>query len=525
MKSYLFTFKGWVSGLALMSAMGVGLGLASAGMASDGGSLTLAPTQAELTAGSQLQVTAVVRDATGAVVSQPNLVYSVEPTSLGTIDQQGLFSARRVGQGTIIALSGDHRATVAVSVPFHAEARNIELWPVDRKLISDEYTITTDETVLLEALAIDHFGNEWDATSEVVFSTNNPEGGFVESTFNPGNLGSFELRASLGDLSDTNLITIERGALYRVTVDVKDVKITADHRVELGATGYDADNHSWDLTDEATFETTDPKGAIQGQTYFPGAAGVWNVIAVMGQTTGSTEMTVKAGKIQAIKLLPKNQDIRPGGSIRYKLFANDADLNTWDVTPSTTFESEAGLFFGNRLDVGKEIGTMDVIAQYHDLIETTTVDVTSTSTQTNVKVENPTGISSLDAFAAVEPQTPVAPVVPEAETTEQQPAELASGVVEGASTLEETDEQGEVLGVEDEAVEEEVTGPSLDTPVTSEDEEVVNEENAAAPTTTLPQKVETEEKGSSTGAWITIGIILALGLIGVGVIGLTQRRA
>lgn len=497
------------------------------GFAQVNNTVTLTPTDMKIIAGETVQFTAVVKDKSGSVIVDPKIQWSVENPFIGTVTPGGLFEGRHLGSTNIIASVNGSKTQTLVTVSSPSKPIEIQLWPIGLEVISDEYSISADRSLDLEVKAIDRFGNQWTVKEGFELKSNNPGSRFIGNRFTPGGLGKFTISASLNDVKDMNTVTITKGKLSRIEVGLKKIQVTADERLDITATGYDADDHSWDITSSVVFSTNDPKGTIKSSVYHPGAVGEWKVFAALGSVEGSKTVNVQYGRLEQVDLRPNDMTMTRGETATFKVFAMDIDHNEWEVTDQAFFETNNGVI-ENHSFIPDFIGSVRVVASFEDFRDTSVLTIV------NEKVSEPslTAKTSLDSFEPVSPEPSKEPEKREhiQKLTDNVAASESSNEAEESlvSEQEESENEGKVLGVE---TVETTQQPSDQTPSPSEvvENEISPEETTPAlPTTTAPKVQQTNNQSapsaSSLSAWVAVGIILSLGLIGVGVIGLIRRN-
>lgn len=174
--------------------------------------LEVAPQNGSVVAGQSLTYTALATDAYGngwTATSEVTFTTSGGNAFLGAPPGNNVFSAIVAGvdfpvTATISGAGGPVVATTGVSVT-HGSAVSLVISPRDA-------TATAGDWVTYTAVATDAFGNDWDATGEVAWSTG---GGnlFAGNVLSATVAGTWPVTGTLGGVSDSTLITITPGTV------------------------------------------------------------------------------------------------------------------------------------------------------------------------------------------------------------------------------------------------------------------------------------------------------------------------
>ncbi len=149
-------------------------------------------------------------------------------------------------------------------------------------------TLSADTTYQFTAEGYDNFGNvvnPGDLTWSHTFSsgTINASGLFTPQLVGDGKIIAVIDTSGLADTTAT--ITVIPGNLVSLEVDPSSDAVEALHSLQFSATGYDSDGNNYgNLTDSATWSTTDAGGSITATGLYTAGAGLGNklVIATYG---------------------------------------------------------------------------------------------------------------------------------------------------------------------------------------------------------------------------------------------------
>lgn len=173
--------------------------------------LEISPPSSSVEVGDTVQFQVVVRDGGGDLVEDPHLVWEVSSTEVGTIDENGLFTAVAAGEATVSATSGEETVTAEITVTeiFEEETPEGEQVLASIEVFPSEVTVAIGDTVQFEVEARDSEGEEIEVQN-VEWSLDNPEVGSIDSTgkFIPSGEGESQVIALIGDISGSAVVTV-----------------------------------------------------------------------------------------------------------------------------------------------------------------------------------------------------------------------------------------------------------------------------------------------------------------------------
>ena len=115
--------------------------------------VVVSPAQANVAVGQSVQLSAVVRDANGTVISNAPVTWSTSNRFLAGVSSTGVVTGVAAGTATITAISGTASGTASISV-------QVPLAAVDRIVVTPrDPTIDVGKTVQLVATLTDQQGN------------------------------------------------------------------------------------------------------------------------------------------------------------------------------------------------------------------------------------------------------------------------------------------------------------------------------------------------------------------------------
>jgi len=247
--------------------------------------------------------TVVLSDVTGSLqpaVSDP-FVNGVLASQVVSITVARANQPIRAISGTIQSASNSFTVT-------HNRAVALALAPVNA-------TVGAGQLLTYTATATDAFGNGWNATAEVTFTTSGgnaflgpPPGNNVFSATVAG--VNFPVTGTIagagGPVVATTGVTVTPGPAVSLIIAPRGAVVTAGDLVTYTAVATDAFGNSWTATAGVTFATsggnaflgTPPGNHVLSAT----VAGTWPVTGTLGAATDSTTVTVRPGPVAALRL-------------------------------------------------------------------------------------------------------------------------------------------------------------------------------------------------------------------------------
>lgn len=169
-------------------------------------SVTVTTPQARLKAGAPVQLSAVVRDAAGRVLTGRAVTWSTSPAGLATVSATGLFTGTAPGMVTVTATSEGQSGAATLEV-FQPTPVRITLTPALR-------VIAVGDTVQVRAVAIDVDGDTIHGFLPIAFTETRRAGAPVLAVTEPGvyrgaSLGHTIFQAELGGVrSNASVVAV-----------------------------------------------------------------------------------------------------------------------------------------------------------------------------------------------------------------------------------------------------------------------------------------------------------------------------
>jgi parallel beta-helix repeat protein len=377
------------STLTAMTTTGNGFVTASVGAVSGTGWVTVLPDALDhidlnpaalpnMVAGAQQQFTATGKDQYNNTV--PGLTFTWA-TDVGTITSGGLFTAQTVAgtTGHVNATAGGKVGTALVNITV-GQVTYVTVVP-------DSMSIEAGATLDFQAFVYDQYGNPISG-QVIVWSTDvgsiNETGHFIAPTVS-GATGV--VRATVGVVNGTSLVTIVPGALDHVVISPSDLPaLVVGTSQQFTAVGYDQYNNTitglvfeW-ATDVGDVTT---EGLFTAQTV-AGVSGVVN--ATTGGKVGSVEISITFGLATHIVVTPGNATVVAGQTLdlsakAYDQYGNEVlgSVFAWSTNVGTMDGSTftAPTVSGATGNVWAAVGQVKGICQVyidHDVLDSIVLD-------------------------------------------------------------------------------------------------------------------------------------------------------
>jgi hypothetical protein len=256
---------------------------------------------------------------------------------------EGLATSVGLGTATITAELAGHSASTDLTVT-DAALVSIDVAPVDPSIalgtLSQFEALGTysDSTIqdLTDQVA-------WSSSDELVAAVSNAPGSHGLAT--AVSAGSTTITAALSGVSSSSLLTVTPALLVTVEVTPIDPSVAAGTSQAFTATGTYSDASTQDLTELATWSSSDL--FVAGVSNAPGtcgtattlSAGSATVSATLAGVTGDTQLTVTGAILDSIVVTPDDLTLPVGYSARFTATANFTDGSSADVTGDVIWAS------------------------------------------------------------------------------------------------------------------------------------------------------------------------------------------
>lgn len=340
-------------------------------------SITVAPTSVSITVGQTSQLSATVKDASGATISGAAVAWTIDKPSVASLSSSGLgtdtVTGVSVGTATITATSGAVHTTVPVTVSPS---------PASAVIISpSSATLLVTQQLQLSATVTDSHGNPLSGQT-VTWSSNSPDVASVSGTGNVTAVapGSATITATSGAAHGTATITVKLVPVATVNVTPSAVALFLGQTAQLGVVLLDSAGDTLSGVGRAvTWKSSKGSVATVSATGLVTAQGLGAAVitaTVEGQQ-GFASVTVANVPVASVDVEPPLDTIQLGGSVNLTAQPLDSAGNklsgrtvTWSSSDNTiAIVSSTGHV------VSEGVGTAIITATSEGQVGTATVVV------------------------------------------------------------------------------------------------------------------------------------------------------
>ena len=355
----LFTAKA-VGTTTLTASAGEVSGPATVTVTADESILTrieVTPSEATLGIGETRAFQATVLDQFDNTMTGVAITWACSDSTIGTIDADGLFTAKAVGTTTLTASAGEVSgpATVTVTADESILTR-IEVTP-------SEATLGIGETRAFQATVLDQFDNTmtgvaitW-ACSDSTIGTIDADGLFTAKA-----VGTTTLTASAGEISGTAAVTVTAATEDPTEPVLTSLKVMPPRATLAVGDGQkfiviacDQSGNILSVGDVAWTSSDPIIGTIDTSGYFTAlSTGITTITATAGDLSAEATITVAAAEpaLAKVVVVPSTVILDAGDTLQFEAIAfncygevvPDAELTWTSSDPSVGTIDECGLF-------------------------------------------------------------------------------------------------------------------------------------------------------------------------------------
>ncbi|TML89627.1 MAG: hypothetical protein E6G06_14165, partial [Actinobacteria bacterium] len=329
--------------------------------------IVISPTTATITAGAAQTYAAHGYDAANNPIGDvtANTTFSIGPDGSCTGNS---CTATTAGAHTVTGHAGAATDTATVTVTGGA---------LDHILLSPATaTIASGGSQTYTAEGRDQYNNSLgDITGDVTFTITG--GSCTGATCTASTAGTHTVTATQFGKTGTATLQVTSGTLDHIVISPGSATISAGGSQTYTAEGFDAAGNSLgDFTLGTTF-TISPDGSCTGNICTATTAGAHTVTAINNGETSSAALTVNAGALDHLVLVPASATIVPGGSQTYTAYGRDQyDNRLGDQSAITTFTIDPDGSCTDTTCTASVDGTHTVTATVGEITGTATLQVT-----------------------------------------------------------------------------------------------------------------------------------------------------
>ena len=336
-------------------------------------SIAVSPTQVSLPVGESEQFTATGNFSDG---SKQNLTQTATWSSTGSasVSAAGVAFAQAVGTATISATSGSVTGTANFTVtPAAVVALTVTPATVSLPLGGGTQ---------LQAIASMSDGTQQDISSSVTWQTSQPAVATVNAQgyVTAVGKGAAQVSAVYQGLTGNAAITIGQPTLVSIAVTPNQVSLPVGQTGQFTATGIFTDGSTQNLTQSATWISSDPSIAnvSTAGAALAKIAGTATISATSGSVTGTANLTVTPAVPVSVNVVPATLSLSLGSSSQLQAIATMSDGSQQTLSSSVTWQtSQSALATVNAQGVVTAVGkgNAHVSAVYQGLTGSASITV------------------------------------------------------------------------------------------------------------------------------------------------------
>jgi uncharacterized protein YjdB len=321
-------------------------------------SMAVAPTNASIAIGTQLNFTAVGTFVgcsncpfQQVLTNQPTTIWN-SSTSAATITSNGLATGNAAGSTTITASSSLSPGGVFASVPLTVTSATL----IAITVTPANTFVPPGANVLYKATGLFSDNTTQTISGQVTWSTSNSSVATITSfgLATAQGQGTVNISAKFGSVTGTTSLLVTSSALVSIAITLANARVAEKTAALFKATGTFADGSVQNLTTSVQWgsnnQTVATIGAQSGilTALTPGST---SVTAVYGLITGQTSVTVTNATLVSITITPSSATVNSGGSVSFSATGKFSDGTTQNLinaswsssNPSVAIISNFGL--------------------------------------------------------------------------------------------------------------------------------------------------------------------------------------
>lgn len=335
--------------------------------------VTIAPTSVGITVGQTSQLTATVKDASGAVIAGAAVTWSVDNPGTATVSSTGLVTGIAAGPATVTATSGPAHTSVPVTVsPVPANAVVIS---------PGSATLLVTQSLQLVPTVTDAQGNPLSGRP-VSWVSSNTGVATVSATGSVSAIapGTATITATSGAAHGTATITVKLVPVVTVVVNPGALALFTGETSQLGVVAQDSDGNTLSLTGRTvTWKSNKTAVATVSATGLVTAGGVGSAVitATVDGQQGFASVTVALVPVKTVNVTPALDSLVLGKAIQLTVQTLDSAGNRLTgrtVLWSSSNEDVAIVSSTGRV-VSQDTGTATISASSEGVVGTSTIVV------------------------------------------------------------------------------------------------------------------------------------------------------
>ncbi len=336
-------------------------------------SITISPPSITVAVGQTSQLTAVLKDSKGNVLTGREVRWSSNRTADATVSSSGMVRGVSVGSATITATSEGESGTAAVTVEA-APVSTVIVSPANALLYVGQTRQLSVQVTDANGAPVSTAGTTWQSSNAGV-ATVSASG--VVTAVGPG---TADITATNGGLSGKTTVTVQLVPVASVLVSPSPASVVVGRTVQLTAQPRDADGNALTGRD-VTWSSNDPDIAkVDGNGLVTGVSlGTAVITATSGGRSGSSAVTVRSAPVARVVISPDQETLSVGESGQFSVtLFDDQDAPIPLAGRSPTWYSSnlnVALVSSTGLATGRAPGTARIIVALDGKADTANVTV------------------------------------------------------------------------------------------------------------------------------------------------------
>ncbi|MCK9306508.1 MAG: Ig-like domain-containing protein [Methanoculleus sp.] len=351
-------------------------------------SINVTPTTATLAINETVELSATVYDQFDEELPEAAVTWASSDETVGTIDEDGIFTAVAEGTTTVTAtaedITGEATITVNAEGPADPVATSIEVNPLTA-------TVAISETRQFTATVLDQNDEpmtgvdvNWTSSDEAVGTID------ADGIFTAVAEGTATITATTENITGEATVTVSTEApIEPVATSIEVNPLTATVAInetrQFTATVLDQDGNAMTGVDVNWTTSNETIGTIDDTGLFTAAAaGITAVTATAGDASASAAVTVNEEEpaepvLESIRITPSGATLAIGDTPRFIVTARDQDgaVMTGVNVTWTSSEPTVGTIDADGVFTALAEGTADVTATAENVTATATITVIS----------------------------------------------------------------------------------------------------------------------------------------------------
>ncbi|MFW6054884.1 MAG: Ig-like domain-containing protein, partial [Thermodesulfobacteriota bacterium] len=338
--------------------------------------IDVSPAEKTVTIGETIELKAEALSAEGEPMPEAEINWSLDPADRGSIDNSGVFTAKKPGKVIVKAASGDISGQAQVTIR-PKEAASISLEPDKEKALPGSRISVAGNLLTADG---DPAGFNTVTISAVTDGTE-----LSTESIEVDEQGGFSLEITLASEPGPNKVLLESGParkelvleatrITKLVISPEQETFEVNEEVDFQALGFDRYGNSRPLEVKWSLSGNKAKLIEDGRVKML-ATGEAVLVADYKDLTQGRPFSIVPGELAEIKLHPEKITLQAGQSAYIKTSGRNNHGHTLPVEPSWTLSEDLGNIDQDGLFVARKAGTGTITAKANDVTASIPVEV------------------------------------------------------------------------------------------------------------------------------------------------------